>query len=43
MSKYQDEYENRINKLNSIGESLDEKVNHIYGNMLTLMGIFVLL
>lgn len=41
MSKYQDEYENRINKLNSIGESLDEKVNHIYANMLTLMGIFV--
>ena len=41
MAKYKDEYEERIGKINSANNDLDEKINHIYANILTLMGIFV--
>ena len=41
MAKYKDEYEERIGKINNANNDLDEKINHIYANILTLMGIFV--
>lgn len=41
MGKYTDEYEERMGKLNDASNDLNEKINHIYANILTLMGIFV--
>lgn len=41
MAKYKDEYEERIGKIDNANNNLDEKINHIYANILTLMGIFV--
>lgn len=41
MANYKDEYEERIGRINNANNDLDEKINHIYANILTLMGIFV--
>ena len=41
LAKYKDEYEETMNNLKDAGQNLDEKINHIYANILTLMGIFV--
>ena len=41
MGRYADEYEERIGKIHKASEDLDEKIDHIYANILTLMGIFV--
>lgn len=41
MAKYKSEYEERMEKINNANDDLDEKINHIYVNILTLMGIFV--
>ena len=41
LARYKDEYEERIEKINNANNDLDEKINHIYANILTLMGIFV--
>lgn len=41
LAKYKDEYEERMENLKDASQNLDEKINHIYANILTLMGIFV--
>lgn len=41
MARYKDEYEKRMERIKDAGRDLDEKINHIYANILTLMGIFV--
>ena len=41
LAKYKDEYEDRMEKLKNVNKDLDEKVNNIYTNILTLMGLFV--
>lgn len=41
MAEYKDEYEKRMEKIKDANNDLDEKINHIYANILTLMGIFV--
>lgn len=39
--KYKDEYEKRMNKINDANKDLDKKVNNLYANVLTIMGLFV--
>lgn len=41
LSVYHDEYEERIHAIKKASEDLDSKINRIYVNILTLMGIFV--
>lgn len=41
LSKYKDEYEKRMDKLKDTNRDLDERINHLYANILTIMGIFV--
>lgn len=41
LARYKEEYEKRIEEINNANNDLDEKINHIYANILTLMGIFV--
>ena len=41
LANYRDEYEARTEELKKANESLEEKENHIYANILTFMGIFV--
>ena len=41
MARYKSEYEERMEKIKHANDDLDEKINHIYANILTLMGIFV--
>lgn len=41
LSKYKDEYEERMNKIQDNNKNLDEKINHLYANILTIMGVFV--
>lgn len=41
LAKYKDEYEERMERIKDASQDLDEKINHIYANILTLMGIFV--
>lgn len=38
---YKDEYEERIEKVNDASKSLDERINNLYANVLTIMGLFV--
>lgn len=39
--RYEDEYNKSIEKIEQLNESLDEKENRIYGNIITFMGIFI--
>ena len=41
LAKYKDEYEERMEKLKDTNKDLDEKINRIYANILTIMGVFV--
>lgn len=41
LAKYKDEYEERMHKMQDANRNLDEKINHLYANILTLMGVFV--
>lgn len=41
LAKYKDEYEERMNKIQDTNKDLDEKINHLYANILTIMGVFV--
>lgn len=41
LAKYKDEYEDRMEKLKNVNKDLDEKINNIYTNILTIMGLFV--
>ena len=39
--KYKNEYQKSIDKLENINNNIEEKVNNIYANIITLMGIFI--
>lgn len=41
LGKYKDEYEERIQKVKDTEKNLEGKINNIYVNMITLMGVFV--
>lgn len=41
MARYADEYTDRIEKIKETEQELETRVNSIYGNVLTFMGIFV--
>ena len=41
LARYKDEYEDRMEKLKNVNKDLDEKINNIYTNILTIMGLFV--
>ena len=41
LAKYKDEYEARLGKINDASKNLDERINHLYANILTIMGLFV--
>ncbi len=41
LAKYKDEYEERMGKIKDANKNLDEKINNIYANILTIMGVFV--
>lgn len=41
LSKYKDEYEDRMTQLKNADQNLDDKINNIYSNILTIMGLFV--
>lgn len=41
LAKYKDEYEDRMEKFKDADKNLDDKVNNIYANVLTIMGLFV--
>lgn len=39
--RYENEYNKSIKKIEKLNDSLDEKENKIYGNIITFMGIFI--
>lgn len=41
LGKYSDEYNKAIKKIKNINEDLDKKVNKIYSDIITFMGIFI--
>lgn len=41
LAKYKDEYEERMDALKDTHKDLDERINHLYANILTIMGVFV--
>ena len=41
LAKYKDEYEDRMTKVDDANKNLDERINNIYANILTIMGLFV--
>lgn len=41
LAKYKDEYEDRMAQIKDADKKLDEKINNIYANILTIMGLFV--
>lgn len=41
LAKYTSEYEDRMQKLKDTSNDLDAKINNIYANILTIMGLFV--
>lgn len=41
LAKYKDEYEERIERIDNVDKKLEEKINNIYANVLTIMGLFV--
>lgn len=41
LGKYKDEYEQRMNAVKNANNDLEKKVNGLYANILTIMGIFV--
>lgn len=41
LANYKDEYEDRMTQIKDADKKLDEKINNIYANILTIMGLFV--
>lgn len=41
LARYKSEYENRMAHIEEADKKLDDKINNIYANVLTLMGLFV--
>ena len=41
LGNYKDEYENRMKKIDDASKTLDERINNLYANILTIMGLFV--
>lgn len=41
LAKYKDEYEERMNQIKDANKNLDDKINRVYANILTIMGLFV--
>ena len=41
LGNYRDEYEDRMSQIKEADKKLDEKINNIYANILTIMGLFV--
>ena len=41
LANYKDEYEDRLTQIKDADKKLDEKINNIYANILTIMGLFV--
>lgn len=41
LGNYKSEYENRIEKIDDANKHLDERINNLYANILTIMGLFV--
>lgn len=41
LAKYKDEYETRMENLKDTHKELDDRINHLYANILTIMGVFV--
>lgn len=41
LSNYKDEYERRLTAVNNANENLNKKIDNLYANVLTIMGLFV--
>lgn len=41
LAKYKDEYEERMKQIKDASRNFDEKINRVYANILTIMGLFV--
>ena len=41
LGNYKDEYQKRMEKVDDANKSLDERINNLYANILTIMGLFV--
>lgn len=41
LGKYKDEYQKRMEEVEDANKSLDERINNIYANIMTIMGLFV--